>query len=86
MLMKMIWEENGVYQSRYVDLIALRRDMDNPNLFNLKIYDPNFGYPTKVTLNRTMVCDPNSSDSDYTYSANWDGKQVAIEFYLTEAE
>lgn len=83
-LMKMTWEENGSYYSRYVDLIALRRDMDNPNLFNLKIYDVNFGYPTKVELNRTMVCKAGSSTvSDYTYSASWDGKQVAIEFYMT---
>jgi len=86
MLMKMVWEENGSYYSRYVDLIALRRDMDNPNLFNLKIYDTNLGYPTKVTLNRTMVCEYGSENKDYTYSANWYGKQVAIEFYLTEAK
>lgn len=84
-LMKMTWEENGSYYSRYVDLIALRRDMDNPNLFNLKIYDPNFGCTTKVELNRTMVCKAESTANDYTYSAKWDGKQVAIEFYLTEA-
>lgn len=86
MLMKMIWEENGSYHSRYVNLIALRRDMDNPNLFNLKVYDTNLGYPTKVILNRTMVCESGSTNGGYTYSANWDGKQVAIEFYLTEAK
>lgn len=86
-LMKMTWEENGSYYSRYVDLIALRRNVDNPNLFNLKIYDVNLGYPTKVELNRTMVCKAGSdSVSDYTYSANWDGKHVAVEFFLTGTE
>ncbi len=84
-VMKMTWEENGQYFSRYVNLIALRRDMDNPNLFNLKIYDTNKNPVDTVTLNRTMKLDTNKSfNGNYTYSANWDNRQVSITFYTTE--
>lgn len=85
MVMKMTWEENGGYHSRYVNLIALRRDMDNPNLFNLKIYDTNSNPVDTVTLNRTMKLDGNRAfNGNYTYSASWNGKQVSITFYTTE--
>ncbi len=85
MVMKMTWEENGQYFSRFVNLIALRRDMDNPNLFNLKIYDTNTNPVDTVTLNRTMKLDGNNAfNGNYTYSASWNGKQVSITFYTTE--
>ncbi len=87
MVMKMTWEENGKYFSRYVNLIALRRDMDNPNLFNLKIYDTNENPVDTVTLNRTMKLDTNRSfNGNYTYSASWNNRQVSITFYTTEAK
>lgn len=84
MVMKMTWEENGEYFSRYVNLTALRRDMDNPNLFNLKIYDTNTNPVDTVTLNRTMKLDNGAFHGNYTYSAAWNGKQVSITFYTTE--
>ena len=85
MVMKMTWEENGQYYSRYVNLIALRRDMDNPNLFNLKIYDTNTDPVDTITLNRTMKVDGDGDfHQNYTYSASWDGKQVSVSFYNTE--
>ena len=85
MVMKMTWEENGEYYSRFVNLIALRRDMDNPNLFNMKIYDTNTAPVDTVTLNRTMKLNSNGSfTNNYTYSASWNGKQVSITFYTTE--
>ncbi len=87
MIMKMTWEENGNYFSRYVNLVALRRDMDNPNLFNLKIYDTNKNPVDTVTLNRTMKLDTNRSfNGNYTYSASWNNRQVSITFYTTEIE
>ncbi len=85
LVMKMTWEENGEYFSRYVNLIALRRDMDNPNLFNLKIYDTNSNPVDTVTLNRTMKLETNGQFvNNYTYSATWNGRQVSITFYTTE--
>lgn len=85
MVMKMTWEENGEYYSRFVNLIALRRDMDNPNLFNMKIYDTNSAPVDTVTLNRTIKLDNKGTfTGDYTYSASWDGKQVSITFFTTE--
>jgi hypothetical protein len=85
MVMKLTWEENGQYYSRFVNLIALRRDMDNPNLFNLKIYDTNTDPVDTITLNRTMKIDGDGSfHQNYTYSASWDGKQVSVSFYNTE--
>lgn len=85
MVMKLTWEENGQYYSRFVNLIALRRDMDNPNLFNLKIYDTNTDPVDTITLNRTMKIDGDGSfHNNYTYSATWDGKQVSVTFYNTE--
>ncbi len=85
MVMKLTWEENGQYYSRFVNLIALRRDMDNPNLFNLKIYDTNTDPVDTITLNRTMKIDGDGSfHNNYTYSASWDGKQVSVTFYDTE--
>ncbi len=85
MVMKMTWEENGQYYSRFVNLIALRRDMDNPNHFNLKIYDTNADPVDTITLNRTMKIEGDRSfHGNYTYSASWDGKQVSVTFYNTE--
>ena len=59
--------------------------MDNPNLFNMKIYDTNSAPVDTVTLNRSMKLDGSGSfTGDYTYSASWDGKQVSVTFYNTE--
>ncbi len=84
-LMKMTWEENGGYYSRYVNLIALRRDIDNPNLFNMKIYDTNSESDDTVTLNRTIkISGDGKFHGDYTYTANWSGRGVLISFCLAE--
>ena len=84
---EMTFEENGTCYSRYVALTALRRNLENPNLFNLKIYDVNSESVNAVTLKRTMKVSPaRTFTNDFTYSAEWDGKQVSIQFWLTEAE
>lgn len=87
LLLKMTWEENGNDYSRYVVLIALRREVDNPNRFNLKIYDPNTNPVGIVTLDRTMKLVGNGMfNGDYTYRATWNGRGAALSVYLTEAD
>ncbi len=86
-LMKMTWEENGGCFSRYTDLTALRRDLENPNVFHLKIYDTNADSSDTVVLNRTMkLTGDGKFNGDYTYSASWNDRGVSVSFYLTEAE
>lgn len=86
LIMKMTWEENGNSFSRCVLLTALRRDVDNPNLLNLKIYDPNRDPTESVTLTRTLKLGGNGSfNGDYTYRAVWNGRVVGLTAYLTEA-
>lgn len=87
LLLKMTWEEKGDYYSRYVVLAALRREVDNPNRFNLKIYDPNVNSVGSITLDRTMKLAGNGIfNGDYTYRATWNGRGVALSVCLTEAD
>ncbi len=87
LVMKMTWEENGNSFGRYVVLTALRRDVENPNLLNLKIYDPNRDSTDSVTLTRTLKLGGNGSfNGDYSYRAGWNGRGVTLTVYLTEAE
>ncbi|MCM1333683.1 MAG: VWA domain-containing protein [Bacteroides sp.] len=87
LLLKMTWEENGDHYSRYVLLTALRREVDDPNRLNLKIYDPNADSVNSITLDRTMKIAGNGVfNGDYTYRATWNGRGAALTVYLTEAD
>lgn len=87
MVMKMVWRENGENYSRYVLLTTLRRSLDNPNLFKLKIYDVNDGSTSYVSLNRYPTAfGIKNGKQDFTYSAEWSGKQVSLSFSLAEAD
>ena len=83
--MKMSWEENGEFLSRYVLLTALRRDVSDPNSLNGKIYDTNHNSKNNITFSRTPRI-MGKQKGGYSYSANWDGKQVSVTFYTTEAK
>lgn len=86
-VMKIAWEENGSFRCRYVLLTALRRDVEDPNLLNLKIYDPNRDPTDSVTLTRTLKLGGNGSFyGDYSYRADWNGRGAALTVYLTETE
>ncbi len=81
---KLTWTVNGDTYSRYVLVTALRRDLDNPNIFNLQIYDVNSNSPKTITLNRTSkLGNGGKFTNDFTYSAQWDGKLVSTEFFIT---
>ena len=72
---KISWTEDGKYLSRYVLLTVLRRDLDDPNLFRLKVYDVNTRGPAEILLNRIMV------DNSVMYVGEWSGKYVTLECY-----
>ena len=63
--------------------LMLRRDLENPNIFKIKVYDVNSKFTNTIIVNRTMRVN-GSSDGDFTYTANWDNKQVALTCFLTE--
>lgn len=82
---RLTWEENGMGHSRYVLLTALRRNVENPNLFNLKIYDVNDNSMSTIILERTMkVSHADMFTGDYTYAADWCGKKVSVRFFMTD--
>ncbi len=85
LIMKMSWEENGEFLSRYVLLTALRRDVSDPNTLNGKIYDTNHNSQNSVVFHRTP-CLMGNQKAGYSYSASWNGKQVSVSFYNTEAK
>ena len=80
---KLLWEENGECHSRYVLMITLRRDLENPNVFKMKIYDVNTESANTVVLNRTLKT-TGGSGNDFTYTGSWSNKAVSITCYLTE--
>lgn len=80
---KLFWEEDGGCHSRYVLLTALRRDLDDPNIFRIKIYDVNSEASSTIVLNRTLKLTKSDKD-DFTYTAKWDGKSVSLSCWLTE--
>ncbi len=80
---KLMWEEDGKCVSRYVLMTALRRDLENPNTFKIKIYDVNGGTADTVILNRTLKVTRGGKD-DFTYTGTWNGKAVALSCYLTK--
>ena len=83
-LTKMLWtEDDGSCRSRYVLLTALRRDLDDPNIFRIKIYDVNAESVSTATLSRTLK-NTGSGKDDFTYTAKWDNKSVSLSCWLTE--
>ena len=84
LITKLLWENaDGTCSSRYVLMTTLRRDLENPNIFKIKIYDVNSDSQNTVILNRTVRI-TGSSNTDFTYSAEWNGKKVSLTCYLTE--
>ncbi len=79
---KMMWEEDGKCCSRYVLMITLRRDLDNPNIFRIKIYDVNSESSNTITLNRTI--NASGSGNEFTYTGTWNGQAVSLSCCLTE--
>lgn len=81
---KMIWsEDDGTCYSRYVLLTALRRDLDDPNIFRIKIYDVNAESTSTVVMHRTLEYTTSGKD-DFSYTAKWGNKSVSLSCWLTE--
>ena len=81
---KMIWAEaDGSCYSRYVLLTAIRRDLDDPNIFRIRIYDVNSDSSTSIVMNRTLEYVSSSKD-DFNYTAKWDNRSVSLSCWLTE--
>ncbi len=80
---KIFWEDNGQCYSRYVLMTTLRRDLENPNTFKIKIYDVNGESLNTITMNRTIKISNNKAN-DYTYSATWNNMPVSLSCYLTD--
>ncbi len=83
---KMLWSDSdGKCYSRYVLLTALRRDLDDPNVFRMKIYDVNKESSNTVVMNRTPRIG-RSGQTDFSYTARWDNKPVSLTCFLTELD
>ena len=89
---KLIWSDTEGNHSRFVLITALRRDLEDPNIFKMKVYDANSEAPTTIVMHRTVRVSKNdsgngsvSSTSDFTYTAKWDNKDAAMICCLTEA-
>ncbi len=81
---KMLWENSdGTCSSRYVLMYTLRRDLENPNIFKIKIYDVNSDSQNTIIVNRTVRI-TGTSRTDFTYSAEWNGRKVSLSCFLTE--
>ena len=75
---KLMWEDSkGGLVSRYVLMTTLRRDLKDPNIFRMKVYDVNSKFTGTVTVTRNINVGGRQG-SEYTYTASWDGKQVAL--------
>ena len=85
LITKISWEENGSCYSRYVLLTTLRRDLENPNIFKMKIYDVNSESGSTVIVNRVLKLTKNGED-DFSYSAFWNDKKASLSFCLVSAD
>ncbi len=75
---KLFWEgDDGNCYNRYVLLTTLRRDLENPNIFRIKVYDVNSRFINTIEVRRTIKVNEHNTN-DFTYTANWDNKQVSI--------
>lgn len=83
---KILWEnEDGSCSSRYVLMTMLRRDLEDPNIFKIKVYDVNSKFINTIIVNRSPRV-AGRSDNDFIYTASWEGKQVSLSCWLTEVE
>ena len=83
---KILWEdENGTCFSRYVLMTTLRRDLEDPNIFKIKVYDVNSKFISTIVVNRTIRVN-NSPDDEFTYTAQWEGRNASLTCYLTEIQ
>lgn len=83
---KILWQDDeGMCRSRYVLMTTLRRDLENPNIFKIKVYDVNSKFINTIIVTRTIRV-AGASENDFTYTASWDNKQVSLACYLTETE
>lgn len=81
---KILWSESdGKCYSRYVLLTALRRDLEDPNVFRMKIYDVNKESSSTIVMNRTPKIG-SGVVKDFSYTAKWDNKSVSLTCCLTE--
>jgi uncharacterized protein YegL len=83
---KILWEnDDGSFSSRYVLMTTLRRDLDDPDIFKIKVYDVNTKFINSVIFERSPRIS-GSGDNDYIYTASWDGKKVALTCKLTSVK
>lgn len=81
---KIFWEnKKGECFNRYVLLTTLRRDLENPNIFKIKVYDVNSESPSTIIVNRTIKLNSSGSE-DYSYCASWNNKSVSLTCFLTQ--
>lgn len=76
MVMKLSWIDGDQCLSRYVLLVGLRRDLDDPNVFKLKAYDVIEHSIDNVILTRKKVI--LGTGMNTVYVGNWNNKTVAI--------
>ena len=82
---KILWEnDNGGCSSRYVLMTTLRRDLEDPDIFKIKVYDVNSKFINTIIVERSPRIS-GSSEGDYTYTATWDNMHVSLSCWLTEA-
>ena len=78
---KIFWDgDDGKCYNRYVLMTTLRRDLENPNIFRIKVYDVNTKFVNTIEIRRTIKVNSNGED-DFTYTAHWDNKQVSLSCY-----
>lgn len=83
---KILWEnDDGSCSSRYVLMTTLRRDLEDPDIFKIKVYDVNSKFINTIIVERSPRIS-GKSEGDFTYTASWDNKHVSLSCWLTEAE
>lgn len=81
---RILWEnDDGTCSERYVLMTTLRRDLEDPNIFKIKVYDVNSRFISTIIVNRTIRVN-GTSGNDFTYTANWDNKQASLTCWLTD--
>ncbi len=82
---KILWEnDDGSCSSRFVLMTTLRRDLEDPDIFKIKVYDVNSKFINTIIFERSPRIS-GTSDGDFTYTATWDNKHVSLSCWLTEA-